>query len=87
MTLPIARDLKAEGIRVVTIAPSYFDTPMTSFMPEDVLDALKTNMAVPERFGKPSEFVHLVEAIIGNPYINGSTIRIDAGLRALPLYG
>ena len=83
MTLPIARDLKSEGIRVVTIAPSLVDSPMTDYMPQDVKEAFNEIMVSPERFCKPSEFVQLVETIIGNTYLNGTTIRLDAGLRTL----
>lgn len=79
MTLPLARDLAEGGIRVVTIAPGLFETPMITYMPKDVIEFLSENVAFPNRLGKPSEFAHLVDAIIDNPMLNGVTIRLDGG--------
>lgn len=79
MILPLARELADGGIRVVTIAPGLFETPMITYMPEDVIEYLSENMTFPNRLGKPSEFAHLVDAIIDNPMLNGVTIRLDGG--------
>lgn len=84
MTLPIARDLSSQGIRVVTIAPGLFNTPMLAQLPEKTRLALAVNIPFPKRLGEPSEYAHLVEAIINNPLINGETIRIDGALRMQP---
>lgn len=81
MTLPLARDLGVGGIRVVTIAPGIFDTPMINYVPDDVREFLSDLTLVPNRFGKPSEFAHLVDAIVANPLLNGVTLRLDGGLR------
>lgn len=83
MTVPLARDLSPGGIRVVTIAPGMFDTPMVDFLPKDVKEYLHSLTPVPKRFGKPDEYAHLVEAIVANPLLNGVTIRLDAGLRMI----
>lgn len=81
LTLPVARELAAYGIRVVTIAPGLFETPMASGLPEKVRSSLTEMIPFPRRFGKPSEFAHLVNQIIENPYLNGFTIRLDASIR------
>lgn len=81
MTLPIARELAEYGIRVMTIAPGLFLTPMLAALPEKVQDALSRMMPFPKRLGKPSEYALLVGQIIENPMLNGETIRLDAALR------
>jgi len=84
MTLPIARDLSGQGIRVVTIAPGLFNTPMLAGLPEKVRAQLAADIPFPKRLGNPSEYAHLVEAIVNNPLLNGETIRIDGALRMQP---
>lgn len=81
MTLPIARDLAKSGIRMVTVAPGLFETPMMSGVPEKVQDGLRQMMIFPQRFGRPQEYGLLVGDIIGNVMINGETIRLDGGVR------
>lgn len=81
MTLPIAREFADYGIRVVTIAPGAFDTPMMAGLPEKAKEDLIKTLPFPSRMGKPSEFAQLVTQIIENPMLNGATIRIDAALR------
>jgi len=84
LTLPMARDLAAVGIRVNTIAPGIMGTPMLLAMPENVQSALASNVQHPKRLGLPEEFAKLVLHIAENTYINGETIRIDGGLRMPP---
>lgn len=84
MTLPIARDLSTQGIRVVTIAPGLFDTPMLQSLPEKVRAFLAKTIPFPQRLGKPSEYAQLVESIYTNPLLNGETIRLDGALRMMP---
>jgi NAD(P)-dependent dehydrogenase (short-subunit alcohol dehydrogenase family) len=84
MTLPIARDLAQLGIRVVTIAPGIFFTPMMASMPQNVQDALGKQVPFPSRLGKPEEYAQLVHSIVTNPMINGETIRIDGAIRMQP---
>ncbi|HEU4622168.1 MAG TPA: 3-hydroxyacyl-CoA dehydrogenase [Burkholderiaceae bacterium] len=84
MTLPIARDLSRHGIRVMTIAPGIFETPMLLNMPQEVQDALGKMVPFPPRMGRPSEFALLVEQIIANPMLNGETIRLDGAIRMQP---
>lgn len=81
LTLPVAREFADYGLRVVTIAPGLFDTPMGVGLPETVRDGLIGMIPFPHRFGKPAEFAMLVKQIIENPYLNGLTIRLDAGIR------
>ncbi|XP_048507298.1 3-hydroxyacyl-CoA dehydrogenase type-2 isoform X2 [Athalia rosae] len=81
MTLPIARDLSTQGIRVVTIAPGLFDTPMLAQLPEKVRKFLAANIPFPQRLGDPAEFAHLVQSIVENPLLNGEVIRLDGALR------
>lgn len=81
MTLPIARDLAASGIRVVTIAPGLFDTPMLGSLPEAVRQSLATQVPFPSRLGAPSEFASLAMHIVENEMLNGETIRLDGALR------
>jgi NAD(P)-dependent dehydrogenase (short-subunit alcohol dehydrogenase family) len=84
MTLAAARDLSSRGIRVVTIAPGLFDTPMLRVMPEPTRTSLTESIPYPPRFGRPDEFAELVLAVAGTPYLNGETIRLDGGLRLTP---
>jgi NAD(P)-dependent dehydrogenase (short-subunit alcohol dehydrogenase family) len=84
MTLPAARDLAPAGIRVCTIAPGIFDTPMLGALPEDKRAALAADVVFPKRLGDPAEYGALVAAIVGNGYLNGETIRLDGALRMPP---
>lgn len=84
MTLPIARDLARDGIRVVTIAPGLFLTPLMGSLPEAARDSLGAQVPFPSRLGDPSEFALLVRAIVENPMINGETIRLDGAIRMAP---
>ncbi|XP_018800562.1 PREDICTED: 3-hydroxyacyl-CoA dehydrogenase type-2 [Bactrocera latifrons] len=84
MTLPIARDLSTQGIRVCTIAPGLFNTPMLQALPEKVRTFLAKSIPFPQRLGDPSEYAHLVQSIYENPLLNGETIRIDGALRMQP---
>jgi NAD(P)-dependent dehydrogenase (short-subunit alcohol dehydrogenase family) len=84
MTLPAARDLAPVGIRVMTIAPGIFDTPMLGSLKEDVRAALSRDVVFPKRLGSPAEYAELVAAIVENGYLNGETIRLDGALRMPP---
>lgn len=84
MTLPIARELARYGIRVMTIAPGIFETPMMLGLPADVQVSLGQAVPFPPRLGRPSEFADLVAHIIGNGYMNGETIRLDGAIRLAP---
>lgn len=84
MTLPMARDLAQYGIRVVTIAPGLFLTPMMKTLPEEAQRSLGAQVPFPSRLGDPSEYAALAEAIITNPMLNGETIRIDGAIRMAP---
>lgn len=84
MTLPIARDLSTQGIRICTIAPGLFNTPMLAALPEKVRTFLAKSIPFPQRLGEPSEYAHMVQAIYENPLMNGETIRIDGALRMQP---
>jgi len=84
MTLPVARDLAPRLIRVATIAPGTFDTPMLAGLPQDQRDKLAAGIPHPQRLGQPSEFGRLVRHIVENPMINGETIRLDGALRMPP---
>jgi NAD(P)-dependent dehydrogenase (short-subunit alcohol dehydrogenase family) len=84
MTLPMARDLSRSGIRVMTIAPGIFETPMLLGMPQDVQDALGRMVPFPPRLGKPQEYAHLAKSIIENVMLNGETIRLDGAIRMQP---
>lgn len=81
MTLPLARELARFGIRVMTIAPGVFDTPMLQAMPQAVRDALGANVPFPPRLGEGAEYAALVGHIIENPMLNGEVIRLDGALR------
>ena len=84
LTLPVARDLSGIGIRVCTIAPGIFDTPLLGSLPEDVRASLGAQVPHPSRLGQPSEFALLAKHIIENPMLNGETIRLDGALRMAP---
>ena len=84
MTLPIARDLAQNGIRVVTIAPGLFHTPLLGALPEEAQKSLGAQVPFPNRLGKPSEYALLVKSIVENPMINGETIRLDGAIRMAP---
>jgi NAD(P)-dependent dehydrogenase (short-subunit alcohol dehydrogenase family) len=84
MTLPIARDLSRSGIRVMTIAPGLFETPMLLGMPQDVQDALGAMVPFPPRLGKPDEYAMLVQHIFENTMLNGEVIRLDGAIRMQP---
>jgi NAD(P)-dependent dehydrogenase (short-subunit alcohol dehydrogenase family) len=84
MTLPIARDLSRDGIRVCTIAPGIFETPMLLGMPKDVQDALAKQVPFPPRLGKPADYAQLVRHIAENEMLNGETIRLDGAIRMAP---
>jgi NAD(P)-dependent dehydrogenase (short-subunit alcohol dehydrogenase family) len=84
MTLPMARDLARSGVRVMTIAPGIFETPMLMGMPEEVRDALGKMVPFPPRLGTPAEYAHLAKAIIENVMLNGETIRLDGAIRMQP---
>lgn len=84
MTLPIARELAVHGIRVMTIAPGLFHTPMFDTLPEEARDALGKMIPFPPRLGFPEEYAQLVTGIVENPMLNGETIRLDGGIRMQP---
>ncbi|HJW67861.1 MAG TPA: 3-hydroxyacyl-CoA dehydrogenase [Candidatus Binatia bacterium] len=84
MTLPIARDLASLGIRVLTIAPGTFDTPMLAMAPEPLRQALAAQIPFPSRLGRPSEYAALVSHILENVMLNGETIRLDGAIRMAP---
>jgi len=84
MTLPIARDLSAIGIRVNTIAPGLFATPMLMMMPQEARDYLASQIPFPRRLGKPPEFAALACHIVENPMLNGESIRLDGAIRLQP---
>ena len=84
MTLPMARDLARSGIRVMTIAPGIFETPMLMGMPQEVRDSLGKMVPFPPRLGMPKEYAHLAKAIIENVMLNGETIRLDGAIRMQP---
>lgn len=84
MTLPIARDLAALKIRVMTIAPGLFDTPLLGRLPQEARDSLGGQVPHPSRLGDPAEYAQLVESIIANPMLNGEVIRLDGAIRMAP---
>jgi 3-hydroxyacyl-CoA dehydrogenase / 3-hydroxy-2-methylbutyryl-CoA dehydrogenase len=84
MTLPIARDLASIGVRVCTIAPGTFETPMLATLAEPMRKALEANIPFPHRLGKASEYAMLARHIVENPMLNGETIRLDGALRMPP---
>lgn len=84
MTLPAARDLSPYGIRVVTIAPGLFDTPLLASLPEPAREALGASVPFPARLGDPAEYAQLAAHVVENAMLNGETIRIDGSLRMAP---
>jgi NAD(P)-dependent dehydrogenase (short-subunit alcohol dehydrogenase family) len=84
MTLPIARDLASVGIRVVTIAPGLFKTPLLAGLPEEAQASLGKQVPFPPRLGNPPEYAQLVQAIVENDMLNGETIRLDGAIRMAP---
>jgi NAD(P)-dependent dehydrogenase (short-subunit alcohol dehydrogenase family) len=84
MTLPIARDLSRHGVRVCTIAPGLFDTPLLAGLPEAARLSLGQQVPFPSRLGRPTEYAQLVQSIIENPMLNGEIIRLDGALRMGP---
>jgi NAD(P)-dependent dehydrogenase (short-subunit alcohol dehydrogenase family) len=84
MTLPIARDLMSEGIRVNTILPGIFDTPLMQGAPQAVKDNLAASVPFPKRLGHPAEYAQLALAMIENPYFNGEDVRLDGAIRMAP---
>jgi NAD(P)-dependent dehydrogenase (short-subunit alcohol dehydrogenase family) len=84
MTLPLARDLARNGVRVVTIAPGLFHTPMMDGLPQEVQDSLGASVPFPSRLGRPAEYAQTVKFICETPMMNGETIRLDGALRMAP---
>jgi NAD(P)-dependent dehydrogenase (short-subunit alcohol dehydrogenase family) len=84
MTLPIARDLASENIRVNTILPGIFDTPLLAGAPQNVRDALGATVLNPKRLGDPVEYANLAMCMIENGYFNGEDVRLDGGIRMAP---
>lgn len=84
MTLPIARDLSQLGIRVCTIAPGLFDTPLLGSLPEDLRTSLGSQVPFPSRLGRPAEYAQLAQQIVENVMLNGETIRLDGAIRMAP---
>lgn len=84
MTLPLARELADHHIRVVSIAPGMFETPLFLSLPEKAQRSLAEQVPHPKRMGRPAEFAHCVEFIVSNPMINGETIRLDGAIRMAP---
>jgi len=84
LTLPLARDLAQFGVRVVTIAPGLFLTPLMAELPQAVQDSLAASIPFPKRLGKPEEFAHLAATIVENMALNGEVIRLDGALRMAP---
>jgi len=84
LTLPAARDLAGRGVRVCTIAPGLFDTPLLAALPEEARQALGAGIPFPPRLGRPAEYAQLAVAIAENPMLNGETIRLDGALRMPP---
>jgi NAD(P)-dependent dehydrogenase (short-subunit alcohol dehydrogenase family) len=84
MTLPLARDLAQHRIRVMTIAPGIFLTPMLMGLPPAAQESLGTQVPHPSRLGRPEEYAALVETIVTNPMLNGEVIRLDGAIRMAP---
>jgi NAD(P)-dependent dehydrogenase (short-subunit alcohol dehydrogenase family) len=84
MTLPAARELARYGIRVMTIAPGLFQTPMAEQIPPEIAESLAKMVPFPPRLGRPSEFASLVREIVQNVMLNGEVIRLDGAIRMAP---
>jgi NAD(P)-dependent dehydrogenase (short-subunit alcohol dehydrogenase family) len=84
MTLPAARDMASKGVRVMTIAPGLFDTPLLAALPETARESLGASIPFPSRLGKPEEYARLALDIVANPMLNGETIRLDGAIRMAP---
>lgn len=84
MTLPLAREFAAQKLRVMTIAPGIFETPMMAGLPQEAQDSLGAQVPHPSRLGRPEEYAALVEHIVLNPMLNGETIRLDGAIRMAP---
>jgi NAD(P)-dependent dehydrogenase (short-subunit alcohol dehydrogenase family) len=84
MTLPAARDMASKGVRVMTIAPGLFDTPLLAALPEAAREALGAGIPFPSRLGRPEEYARMACEIVRNPMLNGETIRLDGALRMPP---
>ncbi|MGZ8362933.1 MAG: SDR family NAD(P)-dependent oxidoreductase [Caulobacteraceae bacterium] len=84
LTLPVARDLMREGVRVNTILPGLFETPLLRGLPQNVQDSLAATVPFPKRLGQPSEYASLALEMIRNPYMNGEHVRLDGALRMAP---
>ena len=84
LTLPVARDLSSLLIRVMTIAPGIFDTPLLGRIPEPIRASLGVQVPHPSRLGQPAEYAALVQHIVENPMLNGETIRLDGAIRMAP---
>jgi NAD(P)-dependent dehydrogenase (short-subunit alcohol dehydrogenase family) len=84
LTLPVARELAGKGVRVVTIAPGLFDTPMMAGLPPAARESLAGTVPFPPRLGRPAEYADLVEHLVTNPMLNGEVIRLDGALRMAP---
>ena len=84
MTLPIAREMAGHGIRVMTIAPGIFETPMLAALPEDAQESLGNQVPFPSRLGRPEEYAALVKHIVENQMLNGEVIRLDGAIRMAP---
>ncbi len=84
MTLPAARDVASKGVRVMTIAPGLFDTPLLAALPEAARESLGAGIPFPSRLGRPEEYAQLVGQIVANPMLNGETIRLDGAIRMAP---
>jgi NAD(P)-dependent dehydrogenase (short-subunit alcohol dehydrogenase family) len=84
LTLPVARELAKSGIRVMTIAPGIFDTPMMAGLPDEARESLGNQVPFPSRLGKPGEYAALVKHIVENEMLNGEVIRLDGAIRMAP---
>lgn len=82
MSRPLAADFSDQGIRVVSIAPGFFKTPLIDYLPSDTTEEIANeSVMAPKRFGDPDEFAHMVQSIVANPYINATTIQLSGGLK------
>jgi len=84
MTLPLAREFARFGVRVMTLAPGIFETPLLGELPDEVRDNIAASIPFPQRLGQPQEFAELVKSCVENGYLNGEVIRIDGGVRLQP---